>query len=73
MKIKKRDPITGKINILDIPITEEQLSRVRLRNETGEYIQNIVPDLSPSHREFLMTGIMPTTWDILYPEEEENG
>ena len=73
MKIEKRDPITGKTNTLDIPITEQQLSRVRLRNETGEYIQNIVPNLSADHREFLMTGIMPATWDILYPEEEENG
>ena len=64
--------LTNKVNTLDLNISQSQLNRIDNRYATGEYIQNIVPDLSPSEREFLMTGILDETWhERLAPPEEE--
>lgn len=63
MLITKKCMLTFEKNSLDIDITESQLFRVNNRHITGEYIQDIVPNLSASEREFLMTGILDETWD----------
>lgn len=63
MLITKKCMLTFKENSLDIDITESQLFRVNNRHITGEYIQDIVPNLSASEREFLMTGILDETWN----------
>lgn len=64
--------LTFKVNSLNLNITESQLFRVNNRHLTGEYIQDIVPDLSDSEREFLMTGILDETWNrCLAPLNEE--
>ena len=72
MLITKKCMLTFKENSLDINITESQLFRVNNRHITGEYIQDIVPNLSASEREFLMTGILDETWNqhMLEPSEE---
>ena len=66
MKITKRSPFTGKVNTLDIPVTQEQLDNWR----NGELIQNAMPNLTASQREFIMTGILDDSeWDeMLGPE-----
>lgn len=53
-------------------ITEDQLERIENRFDTGDYIQDIAPMLTPEQREFLMTGITPEVWDerMLPPDEE---
>lgn len=72
MLITKKCMLTFKQNSLDLDITESQLFRVNNRHITGEYIQDIVPNLSPSEREFLMTGILDDTWNqYLAPHSEE--
>ena len=68
MRISKRDPFTGKINILELDITEEQFNRITAGVET---IQTIVPHLSPDEREFLITGIVSDSWDQIFPEQQE--
>jgi len=60
MNITKRSTLTGQVNTIDIPITEEQLLQVETRDRP---IQEVVPHLSADHREFLMTGITPDEWD----------
>ena len=65
MKITKLDPFTGKMNTLDVPVTEDQLERWR----AGELIQNAMPDVSADDREFLMTGITPDSWAKTFGEE----
>lgn len=59
MQITRRSPFSGKVNTLDINVTQEQLDRW----EAGELIQNAMPNVSPEHREFIMTGISPTEWE----------
>ena len=73
MLITKKCMLTFKENSLDIDITEPQLFRVNNRHITGEYIQDIVPNLSASEREFLMTGILDETWNQHLSEPSEEG
>ena len=72
MLIKKRCPFTGRWNTMFLDITEDQLERIENRFDTGDYIQDIAPMLTPEQREFLMTGITPEVWDerMLPPDEE---
>lgn len=60
MIITRRSPFSGVENEMDIPITEQELARL----DGGETIQAVVPHLCADHREFLMTGITPTEWDV---------
>lgn len=67
MQITKRSPLTGKDNTLDLPITEAQLNSWK----RGEgLIQNIMPDLTPDQREFLISGSTPEDWATLFPPED---
>ena len=68
MKITQRDPMTGQLNTLDLNITQEQKTRIDAGVET---IQQIVPHLSADEREFLITGIMPDSWNAMFPPEQE--
>jgi hypothetical protein len=56
---------------MDLDITQDQLNRINLRYNTGELIQNIVPNLSMEEREFLMTGITPKEWNQLFSQVED--
>ena len=68
MNITKRSSLTGKENTLNIDVTSEQLARIENRMNTTELIQNIVPNLSMSDREFLMTGITNEEWIRMFGE-----
>ncbi len=68
MQISKVSPLTGKTNTMDIPVTEEQLSRWQRREGL---IQNIMPELTAEQREFLMSGYTPEDWATLFPPEED--
>jgi hypothetical protein len=57
MYITKISQLTGVEHTMDINITESELIRIENRRESGELIQNIVPNLSMTDREFLMTGV----------------
>ena len=67
MKIERLDPLTGKRNVMDLPVTPEQLQAWK----NGALIQRVMPDLTPDQREFLMTGLMPDSWAAMFPEEED--
>lgn len=54
---------------MDLDITQDQLDRIENSFNTKELIQNIVPNLTPAQREFLMTGITEQEWNQLYGEE----
>lgn len=68
MQISKVSPLTGKTNTMDIPVTEEQLSRWQRREGL---IQNIMPELTAEQREFLMSGYTPEDWATMFPPEED--
>ena len=68
MKITKLSSVTGKYHTMDLDVTEEQLKRF----ESGEgLIQHIFPHLSDDQREFLLSGITPQEWNVLFPPEDE--
>jgi len=62
MKIKRTSPITGITRTRDIDVTKEQL----VRWEAGALIQDVMGHLSPSEREFIITGITDDEWQTLY-------
>jgi hypothetical protein len=41
------------------------------RYRQGDHIQDAFPTLSPSDREFLMSGICSSCWDQMFKEEDE--
>ena len=59
MKILRKSPFSGEINIKEIPVTEEQLHDW----EEGVLIQNAMPNISPEDREFIKTGITAEEWE----------
>jgi hypothetical protein len=50
---------------MELPITEEQLE---LYYEGHTLLQKAFPDLTPSQREFIKTGITAEEWDDLFRE-----
>ncbi len=62
MKITKTSPFSGNTNVMEIDVTQEQLSSW----ESGVLIQNAMPNLSADEREFIMTGITPAEWDSAF-------
>lgn len=67
MKIARKSPLTGKTNIMDLPVTEEQIWE---HLKSGRMIQDSFPNLTPDQREFLLTGYTKEDWDTLFEEEE---
>ena len=73
MLVTKRSIMSGLNHTLDLPITQEQLDRY---NRGLELVQNIFPNLTPSQREFLMSGTTDEEWKEAFggmeEEEEDN-
>lgn len=63
MLVTRLSPFSHTRNTIDLDITPEQLARYEQGNEL---IQNVFPDLSPEHREFIMTGITPEEWEASF-------
>ena len=68
MNVTKRSILSGVETTLNIDITPEQLLRIENSMRTSELIQNIVPNLSLSDREFLISGITDADWDKMFVE-----
>lgn len=58
MLIERKSMFTGKINVMDLDVTHDELERWR----DGELIQKVFPHLTTDEREFLMTGTTPEEW-----------
>ncbi len=67
MKITRTSQATGKINTMDLPVTDKQLAAWH----SGTFAQDAFPDLNADEREFIMTGITPEEWNEMFPPEEE--
>ena len=59
MKIIRISPFSGKINTMNLPMSVAQLLEWHRGNTP---IQEVMPELSPDEREFIMTGITPEEW-----------
>jgi len=71
MLVEMVSSFSGKTNTMELDVTYEQLYRIDNRRYTAELIQNIVPNLTPAQREFLMTGITPEEWTAIYGEIDD--
>ena len=67
MRVSRRSPVSGLVNVREIPVTPEQIARWN----SGELIQRAMPDLSAGDREFLMSGITPEEWSLLFQQVED--
>lgn len=67
MLVRKWSPVSNRFNELDIPVTAEQIAAWN----NGALIQDAMPNISASHREFLMSGILPEEWDLMFAEEDD--
>lgn len=72
MKVTRNHPFTGKVNTLDLPITQEQYNAWAHADADSpmRFIQNAFPNLDADQREFLVSGILPGEFDDLFPEED---
>lgn len=65
MIIAKRSPLTGILNKRNIDITFDEYNEWL---DGGIPIQMCFPNLSEDDREFLLTGLLPSEWDIVCPD-----
>lgn len=61
MIIERKSVISGIVRQRDLDVTPEQLARWK----GGELIQNVMPHLSVSDREFIVTGTTDEEWEQL--------
>ena len=66
MQIIRRSPITGQINVREIPVTHDQL----VAWQNGELIQHAMPNISADDREFILNGFLSSEFDELHDGEE---
>jgi len=65
VNVMRVSPLTGKTNIMQLDITLDQLHQ--WENGLG-LIQDIMPNLTASEREFIMTGMTDDDWDEAFGE-----
>lgn len=67
MLITRVSMISGKTRSINMPVTYEQIELW----QNGVNIQNAMPHLTASEREFLMTGITDDEWNDMLTECDE--
>jgi hypothetical protein len=59
MIIERRSELTGAYREMEIDVCPQQIKEW----EEGKLIQDAMPNLTPSEREFIKTGITDEEWD----------
>ena len=65
MKVTVKSKISGKFHTRDLPITKDQIDRWN----AGELIQDVMPELSASDREFLFSGSTDKEWKDTFQDD----
>lgn len=66
--VHKKSMVSGRVNSMLLPTTQ---GKIEYWIESGKLIQDVMPDLSADHREFLMSGITPREWNDMCGDEDE--
>ena len=66
MLVGKKSQLSGKSHEMEIDVSEKQIT---LWME-GALIQDVMANLSPDEREFIMTGITPAEWDEAFAQSD---
>jgi len=64
--IAKTSSLSSKTHEMEIDVSDKQIT---LWME-GALIQDVMPNLTPEEREFLMTGITPAEWDATFGDDD---
>ena len=72
MNVIRTSPMTGNVNVMDLPVTQEQLDEVARPPKERRLIQEIFPNLTPAQREFIKTGYTEQDWELMFPPESED-
>jgi hypothetical protein len=67
VKIKRTSILSGVTRTREIDVTFEQLYKCEVE---GKNIQQVMPNLTASEREFIMTGITQDEWDAAFSDED---
>ena len=68
IKIERKSPKTGRVNMMILDTTKEALDEYY--SGSGRLVQTIFPNLNVDEREFIMTGYTPEDWDNIFPKEK---
>ena len=68
MEIERVSPMTGKTNVMDINVTEDQMYAW---TSGQKLIQNAMPHLTDDEREFIMSGYTAEDWEKMFPKGDE--
>ena len=66
--VHKKSMLSGKVNSMVLPTTQ---GKIEYWLQSGELIQNVMPDLDAEQREFIKTGISPEEWDNMCGDKDE--
>ena len=58
--------LSGKTHQMEIDVSEKQITLW----QEGALIQDVMPNLTPDEREFIMTGITPAEWDEAFAQSD---
>jgi hypothetical protein len=61
MIIERTSELTGVTRVMEIDVCEQQIKDW----EEGKLIQDAMPSLTPSEREFIMTGTTDEEWETM--------
>lgn len=68
LRVSRKSDLTGRVNTLDLPVTEQQLQQwLGTPEQPGQLIQQVMPHLSTEQREFLISGCSKKEWDDTFP------
>jgi len=71
MLVTKKHLLTGAMNTMDLPVTQEQMDLYNSPKRPN--VQDIFPDLDVDQREFLISGMLPGDYDNMqFLVENEN-
>ena len=65
MLVQRRSILTGLVRTRELDITEEQFDAW----QAGALIQDVMPHLSDSDREFLINGVTEEEWAATFGED----
>lgn len=65
MLVQRRSILTGAVRARELDITEEQLNAW----QNGALIQDVMPNLSVSDREFLINGVTDEEWAATFGDD----
>ena len=68
MMVTRKSMMSGEVRTLNLDVTNQQLERWR----AGELIQNVMPKLTPSEREFIITGVTDEEWQESMRESDHD-